>query len=48
MSQEDDSFNVLEAFGNAPVAEEITLKDERKKRRAEKAKLKAQDKAQDK
>jgi hypothetical protein len=44
MSQDDDSFDVMEAFGNAPVPEDLALKDERKKRRAEKAKLKAEEK----
>ncbi|KAG2171278.1 hypothetical protein INT43_002900 [Umbelopsis isabellina] len=44
MSQEDDSFDVLEVFGNVPTAEDQSAKDEKKKRRAEKAKLKAQEK----
>jgi hypothetical protein len=44
MSQDDDSFDVMEAFSSAPVPEELTIQDQRKKRKAEKAKEKAQDK----
>jgi hypothetical protein len=44
MSQDDDSFDVMEAFSNAPVPEDLTLQDQRKKRKAEKAKAKAQEK----